>query len=127
MLNPAAGLSLEDVAGSNTSVYAGYFTADYSNMSAKDPERMAKYTVAGLGGSMVSGRLSKFFDLRGTSMMIDTACSSSLVALDHACASLREGKAEMVRATSCSNVVQFQLNHPHSLSSRAAILYSHRT
>ena len=62
----------------------------------KEPERMPKYSATGATSSMLSGRLSSWFDLRGPSVTIDTACSSSLVALDQACRTLRLGKAAMV-------------------------------
>jgi acyl transferase domain-containing protein len=48
----------------------------------------------GTGGSssVVAGRLSHFFKLRGPSMTVDTACSSSLVAIDAAARAIRSGQ-----------------------------------
>lgn len=46
--------------------------------------------------SLLSGRLSWFFDLQGPNLQLDTACSSGLVALDLACKSLTNGSADMV-------------------------------
>lgn len=57
---------------------------------------MPKYSATGVTASMLSGRLSSWFDLKGPSVTIDTACSSSLVALDQACRTLQLGKASMV-------------------------------
>ena len=52
------------------------------------------YAATGNGQSMLSNRVSWFFDLRGPSMTIDTACSSSLYALHLACNSLKLGEAQ---------------------------------
>ena len=87
---------MEDVLGSNTSVHAGCFTADYASLVYKDPEQMPKYAATGIAGAMVSNRISWFFDLRGPSVTIDTACSSSMVALDQACQGLRTRQSKMV-------------------------------
>ncbi|KAF2643547.1 putative polyketide synthase [Massarina eburnea CBS 473.64] len=83
-----AGISMRDVYGSETSVYTGCFTADYTMLLGKDPELAPKYAATGVAATMLSNRISSFFNLRGPSATIDTACSSSMVALDQACQSL---------------------------------------
>lgn len=65
--------------------------------AAKDADNLPKYSATGLADSLLSNRISTFFDLTGPSMTIDTACSSSLVALDIACQSLMSGQSNMVR------------------------------
>lgn len=64
-------------------------------MSA-DPDLLPRYTAIGASQSMLSNRLSWFFDFHGPSLSVDTACSSSLVTLDLACQSLRNGDSKMV-------------------------------
>jgi acyl transferase domain-containing protein len=64
---------------------------------AKDVDSIPKYSATGLAGSMLSNRVSSFFNLTGSSVTLDTACSSSLVALDLGCQSLRSGASNMVR------------------------------
>ena len=88
-----AGISLESVRGSNTSVFVASFTHDYENMMYKDTATMAKYGMTGVGQAILSNRLSYTFDLRGPSVTLDTGCSGSLVALHQACQSLRSGES----------------------------------
>ncbi|KAI9644954.1 hypothetical protein NHQ30_006989 [Ciborinia camelliae] len=74
-----AGLPLEVVIGSKTSVYTGCFTTDWRDMYAKDPDQWPSYAATGVTAlSMCANRISWFFNLRGASANVDTACSSSL-------------------------------------------------
>ncbi|KAJ5929597.1 polyketide synthase [Penicillium verhagenii] len=88
-----AGLPLEGLAGSDTSCHVGCFTRDYHEMLMRDAETAPLYAGTGTGFSLLSNRISWFFDLRGASMTLDTACSSSLVGLHLACQGLRTGEA----------------------------------
>ncbi|KAF1940979.1 hypothetical protein EJ02DRAFT_512715 [Clathrospora elynae] len=90
-----AGLSLEQVSGTQTSCYIGTFTADFPNLQARDNEGPSIYHATGMSSSLASNRLSWFYNLRGPSLTIDTACSSSLTAFHLACQSIRTGEAEM--------------------------------
>lgn len=90
-----AGLPLAQVAGSNTSVFAGLFISDYKDGLLRYEDNLPKFYNLGTGSAMASNRVSHFFDLRGASMTVDTGCSSSLVALHLAVQSLRTGEADM--------------------------------
>ncbi|RYP67536.1 hypothetical protein DL771_007186 [Monosporascus sp. 5C6A] len=90
-----AGLSMEQVAGSQTAVFAGSSSTDYSIMMSKDPTHMAKYTATGTSTNMMANRISWFFNLTGPSASVSAACSSSLVALDMTCQSIWAGNATM--------------------------------
>ncbi|KAJ5272907.1 polyketide synthase [Penicillium angulare] len=90
-----AGLSVEDLAGSDTSCYVGCFTRDYHEMLMRDAETAPMYSITGTGFSLLSNRISWFYDFRGPSMTLDTACSSSLVGLHLACQSLRAGESKV--------------------------------
>lgn len=98
---------MHKVNGSDTSVHTGCFTADYTLASAKDLENAPRYAGTGMASSMLSNRISTFFNLRGPSMTIDTACSSSLVALDMACQDLRYQRTSMVMTMLVSFVALF--------------------
>lgn len=93
-----AGITLDEINGSQTSVYCGSFTNDYNMMTVKDLTQYPKYSVTGTGNAILSNRISYYYNLHGPSMTLDTACSSSLyVHLVINCALVRaavpEGKA----------------------------------
>ncbi|KAG6360409.1 hypothetical protein INS49_011469 [Diaporthe citri] len=89
-----AGVPLEKLRGSSTSVHVGVMTNDYSVIQARDTETLPKYNATGSANSILSNRVSYVFDLKGPSVTIDTACSSSLVALHHAVQGLRNGDSD---------------------------------
>ncbi|GME34422.1 Beta-ketoacyl synthase [Neofusicoccum parvum] len=89
----AAGYSIEEMQGTLTSVFVGLMTADWWDLQMRDTETIATYAATGTARSIISNRISYFFDLKGASMTIDTACSSSLVALHQAVQSLRNGES----------------------------------
>ncbi|BCJ50273.1 hypothetical protein Asp14428_17480 [Actinoplanes sp. NBRC 14428] len=92
-----AGLTMEQLAGSRTAVVVGQRTAEYWDL-LRAAETLDIYANVGTSRSVLSGRLSFFFDLRGPSTSVDTACSSSLVAVHQACATLRAGEATLALA-----------------------------
>ncbi|KAI1391900.1 polyketide synthase [Hypoxylon trugodes] len=90
-----AGISLDEINGSLTSVFCGSFTNDYNSMITKDLESYPKYSVTGTGNAILSNRISYFYNLHGTSLTIDTACSSSLVCFHLANQSLLDGESDI--------------------------------
>lgn len=90
-----AGIPIQRLAGSNTSVFAGSFCTDYSQVALRDPETMQPSYKTGNGIAMLSNRISHFYDFQGPSMTIDTGCSTGLVALHQACHSLRSGESDI--------------------------------
>ncbi|KAL2163186.1 hypothetical protein VTH06DRAFT_5242 [Thermothelomyces fergusii] len=91
----SAGYSLHQCAGEKIAVFAGLMTADFDTHSQRDELDTSQYYATGNARSIVSNRISYFFDFAGPSMTIDTACSSSLVALHQAILSLRSGDCKM--------------------------------
>jgi hypothetical protein len=102
---------MHEIWGTNTSVHTGNFTQDYTLLSAKDPENGPKYAATGMAGSMLSNRISTFFNLTGPSASVDTACSSSLVALDMGCRSIRLGDSKIVCWAPFRHVCHSSLNY----------------
>lgn len=94
----AAGLSMAALRGTLTAIYVGLMAADYNDLLNRDTSDYPPYIAAGTARSMISNRVSYFFDWRGPSMTIDTACSSSLVAVHQAVQALRSGDATVAVA-----------------------------
>ncbi|POS76180.1 beta-ketoacyl synthase domain-containing protein [Diaporthe helianthi] len=91
----SAGLRLEDMKGSNTSVFAGQFTDDVRSILQEDPDLSVKYKPIGTSAAILAARISWFYDLRGASFTLDTACSSSIVAMHTGAQDLRAGLSDM--------------------------------
>ncbi|KAI1505453.1 putative hybrid NRPS/PKS enzyme [Biscogniauxia marginata] len=91
----AAGLSVNQLQGSDTATYVGVMSADFTDLIGRDTETFPMYFATGTARSILSNRLSYFFDWHGPSMTIDTACSSSLVALHQAVQTLRSGESSI--------------------------------
>ncbi|MCJ1261274.1 hypothetical protein MMC22_001138 [Lobaria immixta] len=94
----AAGLSINELQGSQTAVYVGLMCADYADLLGRDTNYFPTYFASGTARSIMSNRISYFFDWHGPSMTIDTACSSSLVAVHQAVQLLRSGESRVAVA-----------------------------
>ena len=69
---------------SNTGVYLGYSSSDFSTFLALSPLGASVYSATGSSQSIASGRLSYVLGLQGACALIDTACSAGLVATSFA-------------------------------------------
>lgn len=94
----SAGLSIQSLHGSNTAVYVGVMCDDYTELAYNDQEAVPKYGATGTARSILSNRVSYFYNWTGPSMTIDTACSSSLVAVHQAVQVLRSGESRVAVA-----------------------------
>ena len=93
-----AGVAAEKIAGSQTGVFIGISSDDYSRQQYKNPRQIDAYAGTGNAHSIAANRLSYALDLRGPSIAMDTACSSSLLAVHQACQSLRNGECQLALA-----------------------------
>ena len=95
-----AGQAPDDLRGSQTGVFVGISSIDYTrlHMTSGEPTRIDAYSGTGTAFSVAAGRLSYVLGLQGPNLAIDTACSSSLVAIHLACQSLRQGESELALA-----------------------------
>lgn len=92
-----AGVTRTELSNATTGVFIGVSSSDYSDMQLQqqDSSTLDVYTLPGTARSIVAGRLSHLFDLKGPSLAVDTACSSSLVAVYLACQSLWNGECNL--------------------------------
>ncbi|MBI3243486.1 MAG: type I polyketide synthase, partial [Chloroflexi bacterium] len=95
-----AGMSPNSLAGSQTGVFVGMCTNDYSQMQARlgGVEIMDTYSGSGAAHSIAAGRISYTLGLHGPCVTVDTACSSSLVSIHLAVQSLRLGESALALA-----------------------------
>jgi acyl transferase domain-containing protein len=82
---------MDEVSGSQTAVFIGNFTVDYSVMMTKEADYMHRYSATGLGTSILANRISHVFNLHGPSFTLDTACSSTIYALHQAVSAIKNG------------------------------------
>ncbi|KAL4971415.1 hypothetical protein BDW66DRAFT_155688 [Aspergillus desertorum] len=101
----AAGQTIEGLRGSSTAIYVGVMCDDWSGIVTKDIDLFPQYGATGIARSIMSNRLSYFFDWHGPSMTIDTACSSSLVAVHQAIEALRSGNSQVAIAAGANLIL----------------------
>ncbi|KAK8087553.1 hypothetical protein PG997_002514 [Apiospora hydei] len=90
-----AGILMESLSRSATSVYCASFSRDGETMTGRDFSAQSRYHATANGSSMLSNRISHFFDLAGPSLTVDTACSSGLYALHLGAQSILAGESKM--------------------------------
>jgi acyl transferase domain-containing protein/acyl-CoA synthetase (AMP-forming)/AMP-acid ligase II/acetylornithine/succinyldiaminopimelate/putrescine aminotransferase/acyl carrier protein len=119
-----AGLPVEKLAGTETGVFIGIGSVDYSQLqivSEGHETKIDAYCGTGNAHSIAANRLSYLFDFRGPSLAVDTACSSSLVAVHLACESLRRGECSAALAAGVniilSPIVSIAFSQARMLSS----------
>ena len=95
-----AGQQPARLAGTQTGVFVGVTTNDYSQLQMQHmaPEDLDAYLVTSSASTFAAGRLSYWLGISGPSLSVDTACSSSLVGIHLACLSLRAGDCSMALA-----------------------------
>ncbi|KAM7188878.1 hypothetical protein V8F20_010387 [Naviculisporaceae sp. PSN 640] len=80
-----AGLPIESLAGTTTSVFTGFHGESLSY----------PHSIKTKNSTQLSSSISNLYDLRGASMSIDAGCSSSLVCLHQACETIRSGESQV--------------------------------
>lgn len=94
----SAGLTLEELKGSDTAVYVGAMAVDYQDLLIRDVNNIPTYFATGVARSILSNRISYLFDWHGPSMTIDTACSSSMIAVHQGVQTLRTNDSRVAIA-----------------------------
>lgn len=93
-----AGYKPSSLAGTNTGVFMGVCHWDYAELLERDVEEVDAYFPTGVAYSIISNRVSYFFDFKGPSITNDTACASSLVSMYEAVRSIQNGECEYALA-----------------------------
>ncbi|XMA13947.1 hypothetical protein WAI453_006738 [Rhynchosporium graminicola] len=101
----SANLTMEEMRGTATAVYVGLMCDDFSGLIFADMETLPTYGATGAARSILSNRISYFFDWTGPSMTIDSACSSSLVAVHQAVQTLRNGECRVAMAAGANLIL----------------------
>ena len=91
-----AGITAPMIRGTQTSVFVGMTTYDYTLTLAGrlPPEEVDPHVPFGNAANFAAGRLSYFLGAHGPAVVLDTACSSSLVTVHLACQSLRRRESD---------------------------------
>lgn len=111
-----AGLTAEELQGTNTGVFAGNWTSDYEHRLEKANQDIDVYATTGSGRYALSGRLSYFYNLQGPSLTVDTACSSSIVALNIAFQSLNNKECDLAFIGASNTITDFFVTIGYSRS-----------
>jgi acyl transferase domain-containing protein/acyl-CoA synthetase (AMP-forming)/AMP-acid ligase II len=106
----SARMSPHSTRGSQTGVFVGISTDDYTAWQFGSAERISAYTGTSKALSIAANRVSYQFDFLGPSMAIDTACSSSLVAVHQASAALQRGECSMALAAGVNLLLAPQMS-----------------
>ena len=90
-----ASITLDEISGSNTSVFIGSLGFDYAIHVSRDIENNPRHSLTGQGNALLSNRISFFYNLHGPSITVDTACSSSLVTFHMGTNSILSGESDI--------------------------------
>ncbi|CAM3960092.1 beta-ketoacyl synthase N-terminal-like domain-containing protein [Pseudoalteromonas byunsanensis] len=99
-----AGMPIESIRGANAGVFVGVMNKDHSDLMVNQlsNDQILAQMNTGNHESVLSGRLSYFFDFKGPSLTLNTACSSSLLTVHLACQSLRSRECDFAIAGGCN-------------------------
>ena len=103
--------------GTKTGVYIGNsddFGINYKRLLEVSAEYHSGSLLTGNIKSVLAGRISYLYDLKGPSIVVDTACSSSLVAIDIACQDIRNGKCNQA-IVGASNLILIPLKNEQKI------------
>jgi acyl transferase domain-containing protein len=89
-----AGYPASALSATNTGLFVGVATNDYSDLMAEAHSDIVEYTYIGTAYSILANRISYLLNLHGPSESVDTACSGSLVAIHRAVMSIQNGECD---------------------------------
>lgn len=93
-----AGIDPKSLSGSDTAVYMGVNSDDYSKLLLEDLPNVDAWMGIGTAYCGVPNRISYHLNLMGPSTAVDAACASSLVAIHHGHTSILLGESKIAIA-----------------------------
>jgi acyl transferase domain-containing protein len=81
-----AGIPIENLRGSDTSVHMAMFARDYERMGYRDRSQLHKTHIIGSGDAILANRISYILDLKGSSNTLDTGCVCFSTSINVSCA-----------------------------------------
>ena len=73
-----AGSAMDVIAGTDTAVSMGSSCRDYTDFLLNDPDKTELYQATGTGQTMLTNKISYFYDLKGPSISVDTGKSQRI-------------------------------------------------
>ncbi|MET4141391.1 SDR family NAD(P)-dependent oxidoreductase [Pedobacter sp. UYP1] len=105
-----ATIAPDKIRGSDTSIFIGVSTSDYSMLLNNQSDLTGQgHYATGSVHSVLVNRISYLLDLRGASEPVDTACSSSLIAIHRAVAHIRNGDSKIAIAGGVNAILSPEL------------------
>ena len=93
-----AGIPPQSLSQSNTAVFMGVNSDDYSKLLLEDLPGIEAWMGIGTAFCGVPNRISYHMDLMGPSTAVDAACASSLVAIHHGRQAILQGESNIAIA-----------------------------
>lgn len=90
-----AGVDPKTLAGSDTSVFMGVDSDDYSRLLLEDLPNIEAWMGIGTAAHGIPNRISYHLDLMGPSSAVDAACASSLVAVHMGRQAIANGESQV--------------------------------
>ena len=100
-----AGIASNTIKGSNTGVFIGVASSDYSVLLNNKVFSSEAEFSTGEAYSILANRISYLLDIHGPSEPIDTACSSSLIAIHRAVENIRNGSCNIAIAGGVNAII----------------------
>ncbi|KAJ3970263.1 acyl transferase domain-containing protein [Lentinula raphanica] len=90
-----AGIDPKSLAGSDTAVFMGVDSDDYSRLLLEDLANIEAWMGIGTAAHGIPNRVSYHLDLMGPSTAVDCACASSLTAVHMGCRAISNGESKI--------------------------------
>ncbi|KAJ3853078.1 6-methylsalicylic acid synthase [Lentinula lateritia] len=90
-----AGIDPKSLAGSDTAVFMGVDSDDYSRLLLEDLANIEAWMGIGTAAHGIPNRISYHLDLMGPSTAVDCACASSLTAVHMGCRAITNGESRI--------------------------------